>query len=28
MTRATMIEPWQVWLADFGSLAGGEQVRR
>lgn len=25
MTRATMIEPWQVWLADFGSPAGSEQ---
>jgi mRNA interferase MazF len=25
MTRTTMIEPWQVWLADFGSPAGSEQ---
>ena len=25
MTRAAMIEPWQVWLADFGSPAGSEQ---
>ncbi len=25
MTRAAMIEPWQVWLADFGSAAGSEQ---
>lgn len=25
MTRAATIEPWQVWLADFGSPAGNEQ---
>lgn len=25
MTRVATIEPWQVWLADFGSPAGSEQ---
>ncbi len=25
MTRAATTEPWQVWLADFGSPAGNEQ---
>lgn len=25
MTGAATIEPWQVWLADFGSPAGSEQ---
>ncbi len=25
MIHAAMIEPWQVWLADFGSPAGSEQ---
>ncbi|MCA1674005.1 MAG: type II toxin-antitoxin system PemK/MazF family toxin [Actinobacteria bacterium] len=25
MTRAATVEPWQVWLADFGTPAGGEQ---
>jgi|AntDryMetagUQ889_1029465.scaffolds.fasta_scaffold03750_3 mRNA interferase MazF len=25
MTRAATIEPWQVWLADFGTPTGSEQ---
>jgi mRNA interferase MazF len=25
MTRAATIEPWQVWLVDFGSPAGSER---
>jgi mRNA interferase MazF len=25
MTPAVMLEPWQVWLADFGSPSGSEQ---
>lgn len=25
MTPAAIIEPWQVWLADFGAPAGSEQ---